>query len=75
MQQDFCTRLNNLIQESGISKYQLAKDLQCGKATILNWCTGKNEPKVAQICQLCQYFDVSADYLLGLTEYDGMRSR
>lgn len=59
-------RLNELIVENKISKYKLAKELRYGKATILNWCDGKNEPKATQIKELAVYFNVTTDYLLGL---------
>ena len=66
---NFKDRLNKLIDEEGITKYKLAKDLCTSKATILNWTKGNNEPKVTDIIRLCRYFDVSADYLLGLSDY------
>lgn len=62
----FAIRLNSLIKENNITRYKLAKDLQIGKATVLNWCDGSNEPKVTQIRMLAKYFDVTSDYLLGL---------
>ena len=64
-------RLNKLIQENKITKYRLAKELKYSKATILNWCEGVNEPKATQIKELAIYFDVSADYLLGLEDESG----
>ena len=67
----FVIRLNKLISENRISKYKLAKDLKIGKATVLNWCDGKNEPKVKQIRMLAEYFGVSTDYLLGLEDEFG----
>ena len=69
----FASRLNSLIAENKITRYKLAKDLQCSKATISNWCEGMNEPKATQIRQLAQYFDVSADYLLGLEDESGAK--
>lgn len=69
----FSIRLNELINESGITKYKLAKELNLSKATILNWCDSKNEPKVTQIIELCKYFDVTSDFLIGLENYDGSK--
>ena len=66
-------RLNQLLRETKKTKYRLAKDLQYGKATILNWCNGTNEPKATQIKELAEYFGVSADYLLGLEDEDGSK--
>lgn len=72
--QIFTIRLNNLLKENKITKYRLAKDLKLGKATILNWCNGINEPKATQIAEIATYFDVSADYLLGLEDESGAKT-
>lgn len=64
-------RLNKLLEENKITRYRLAKDFKCSKATIINWCEGVNEPKATQIRQLAVYFDVSSDYLLGLEDESG----
>lgn len=68
------TRLKKLIEENKITRYKLAKDLKYGKATVLNWCDGINEPKATQIAQIAIYFDVSADYLLGLEDESGAKT-
>ena len=31
------------------------------------WETGKREPNITTILKICKYFNVSADYLLGLS--------
>lgn len=69
----FTERLNKLLEENQITMYRLAKDFQCSKATITNWCYGQNEPKATEIARLAQYFDVSADYLLGLENENGTK--
>lgn len=61
-------QLQQQLKNNKISMYKLAKDLKHSKQTIINWCNGTNEPKASQIIELCKYFDVSADYLLGLEE-------
>lgn len=68
-------RLVKLIAENKITRYKLAKDLKCSKATVLNWCEGLNEPKATQIRMLAEYFDVSSDYLLGLEDDTGAKTR
>ena len=67
-------RLNQLSKENGITRYRVAKDLKYSKTTIINWCEGFNEPKATQIRELAEYFDVSADYLLGLEDYSGVKT-
>lgn len=61
-------RLTKTLNEQKITMYRVAKDLGLNKQTVINWCNGFNEPKATQIAMLCKYLDVSADYLLGLTD-------
>lgn len=67
----FVIRLNKLIEENKITKYKLAKDLNVSKQSVLFWCDGTNEPRISVLRQLAVYFDVSADYLLGLEDEGG----
>lgn len=70
----FKHRLNALIKESQITKYKLAKDIGVNKQTVNFWCDGINEPKISYLLKLAIYFDVSADYLIGLENEDGSRN-
>lgn len=67
----FAIRLNTLINENKITKYRLAKDIKCSKQSVSNWCDGVSEPKITYIRILAKYFDVTADYLLGLEDEFG----
>ncbi len=67
----FAQRLNKLLEENKITKYRMAKDFKCSKSTIINWCEGVNEPKATQLRNISYYFDVSADYLLGIEDEQG----
>lgn len=69
----FAKRLQQLLKENKITKYRLAKDLQCSKQTICNWADGISEPKITYIRELAKYFDVSADYLIGLEDDAGTK--
>lgn len=64
----FIERVKEQMQLNGITMYKLAKDLNVNKQTVNFWLNGVNEPKISYLIRLCNYFDVSADYLLGLTE-------
>lgn len=64
----FAERLHSLRIEKNIGQNLLAKDLQLSNASISYWETGKQEPCAEAIFKLAKYFDVSADYLLGLTD-------
>ena len=64
----FIKRVKEQMQLNRITMYKLAKDLNVNKQTVNFWLNGVNEPKISYLIRLCNYFDVSADYLLGLTE-------
>ena len=70
----FADRLNKVIKENKTTKYRVAKDLQCSKQSVCNWCDGISEPKITYIRALALYFDVSADYLLGLEDDTGAKT-
>ena len=69
----FANRLQGLLKENRITMYRLAKDFNCSKATITNWCYNLTEPKAPEIVKLAIYFNVTADYLLGLEDYTGAK--
>ena len=64
----FGERLKYLRSEKGIGQNLLAKELQVSNASISYWETGKQEPCAEAIFKLADYFNVSADYLLGLSD-------
>ena len=61
-------RLKALRIEQNIGQNLLAKELQISNASISYWENGKQEPSAQAIFKLADYFGVSADYLLGLTD-------
>ncbi len=64
----FGERLRALRNEKGVGQDRLAKELGLSNASISYWETGKQEPCASAVFKLASYFDVSADYLLGLTD-------
>lgn len=57
-----------LLQDRNVTAYKLAKDTGISEALISNWKSGRQLPKYDNIKLLCDYFDVSADYLLERTD-------
>lgn len=61
---------NEIIQElrkdKGLTQSQLAKTFLTTQRTISNWESGRNEPPYEMLIKYCRFFDVSADYILGL---------
>ena len=72
----FLPRLRELLAESGKMQKDICDELGISKQKLSNWKTGYSEPNFDDIIMLAKYFDVSSDYLLGLTdEYEGNRKK
>ena len=65
---NFYTIFKELRQEKEISQAKLAKILNISQSAIAKWELGKTEPTLSNIISICTCFDVSADYLLGLSD-------
>lgn len=65
---NFVERLNKELKENKVTKYRLAKETKASKQTVCNWCDGKSEPTVKYLYKICEYLQVSSDYLIGLNE-------
>ena len=64
----FSNRLRELRTEHNMSMKQLAKLINTTDAAISNWENGVNEPKISYIVSLSKVFNVTTDYLLGLSD-------
>lgn len=62
------TRLFELRKAKKITQQRLAVDLGIDQASISNYESGKYMPTVEVLIKLADYFCVSTDYLLGLTD-------
>ncbi|MBQ9459326.1 MAG: helix-turn-helix transcriptional regulator [Oscillospiraceae bacterium] len=67
MNEDFSRTLALLRQEKGIAQRQAAKDLGISQALLSHYENGVREPGLAFVRKACDYYRVSADYLLGRT--------
>ena len=56
-----------LRQEKHLTQMELAKILNIDQTTVSKWELGKAFPDTALLIQLSSFFDVSTDYLLGLS--------
>jgi len=64
----FGERLKYLRNESGLSQRELSKQSGISKSTIGRWELGF-EPDFCYVIHIAKFFEVSLDYLAGLTEY------
>lgn len=66
--EDFPKRLRQLISEDGRVLEVIAADVQVSKTNLSDWQTGKTMPRADSLRLLAKYFNVTTDYLLGLTD-------
>jgi len=65
---EFKDIVRDLRIEHGMTQQQLADELHFSMSIINKWENGKKNPSVEAIKILAKYFNVSADYLLGLED-------
>lgn len=64
----FFERLQQLIKEKGITQKQMCDDIQINKNLPKYWKDNNTHPNKTILNSLASYFDVSVDYLLGITD-------
>ena len=64
----FNKRLKLLRQKYRLTQSDLANILELKPTAISNYESERNEPSFDKLIALAQYFDVSCDYLLGVTD-------
>ena len=60
-------RLKELREEKRLSQNELAKAVGLGQSSIAHWEKPDRIPNAEAVAILAKYFQVSADYLLGLS--------
>jgi len=61
----FTENVLNLIEQKGISKNKMLKDLGMGTGTFATWQKRGTIPNGETLSKIASYFNVSVDYLLG----------
>ena len=63
-------RLQEIRRDHGDTQKSLAEKLRVSKPTVQAWELGKSSPSHDMLVTICRMYQVSADYLLGLTDID-----
>lgn len=61
-------RIKELRFEKGLTQKAMAQHLSVTVPTLSHWECNYQEPSSRDLSKLCDFFDVSADYLLGRTD-------
>lgn len=62
------TNINNLLALRNMTQKELAKRIGVTDNTISYFCNGKRTPNIEQIISISKVMNISADYILGLSE-------
>ena len=69
MDRTFPETLSALRRERGISQRAAAAELHISQALLSHYENGTREPGLSFICRVCDYYGVTADYLLCRSEF------
>nr|MBO4518080.1 helix-turn-helix transcriptional regulator [Clostridia bacterium] len=61
-------RLKELREERSLTQKQVADALKINSVTYLHYEKAQREPPLILLAEMAEYFNVSIDYLLGLTD-------
>lgn len=64
----FNERLKELRLSNNISQVQLAKDIGVSRTMVQIYESGEKEPTLSKLIIISNFFNVSIDYLCGLTD-------
>jgi len=74
MKEDFAAAMAALRRERGLSQRKAAADLGISQAQLSHYENGAREPGLNFVCRACDYYGVTADYLLGRPNSGSSRS-
>lgn len=64
----FSRRIKELRLEKGLTLKQVSEAIGVTLRAVYNYEAGIREPSFDTLCKLCRFFEVSSDYLLGLSD-------
>ncbi len=65
---DWYEKLKELRKYKGLTLKEVASGLSIPLQTYANYEHGTREPSIAMIYSICKFFDISSDYLIGLSD-------
>lgn len=65
-------RIRELRKEKGMSQVSLSTAVEVAQVTVSQYECGRSYPSVKALLKMAEIFDVSVDYLLGLSDIRGI---
>ena len=63
-------RLSEIRKNAGDKQEDLAEKLHVSVSTVRSWEQGRSNPDNDTLVEICRYYQVSSDYLLGVSNVD-----
>ena len=57
-----------LLKERDVTPYRVHKETGIAQSTLSDWKRGKSVPSAENMIKIAEFFDVSVDYLLGVSD-------
>lgn len=64
-------RITNEIERKGMTKKDFGVAIGASDVMVSYWCNGKRTPSLQQIVDMADYFGVTVDFLVGLSDNPG----
>lgn len=65
---NYCERIKNVREDHDLTQAQVGKLLDKSQQGYNHIEMGRAELKIDDLIRLCKFYDLSADYLIGLTD-------
>ncbi len=62
-------RLKELREENGLTQKQIAAKLEISSVAYLRYEKSQREPSLSMLAEIANIFNVSTDYLLGVSDF------
>jgi len=64
----FAQRLSELMEERGVSQAQVGEAIGAQRQTVSLYKLGQSKPDIESLAKIARFFEVTSDYLIGLSE-------
>ena len=66
---NFAKTITNLIESNSLNQLTFANAVKVNQSQVSDWISGKSKPSFEALRDICIRFNISADYLLGLSQF------
>lgn len=65
---DYIKRIRDIREDKEVTQREVAAYLQTSQTMYARYERGANEMPIRHLLSLCKYYDVTSDYILGLSD-------